>query len=156
MRIKRALATALTVGALTLLTTPGADARGTATEAAAPSSVTAPAAVSPAALPAPDGYLYAWEHPHAGGFHCKWNLENANWAGCRNKVSDVWNNGYPGRAEDVRLFYGRNWTGSWVCLHQSHSLPDLGAHGLRFFSAGAGQGQLVNDNVSSHDWVDAC
>ncbi|MFE5486123.1 peptidase inhibitor family I36 protein [Streptomyces sp. NPDC056527] len=156
MRTTRALVTALTVGALTLLTAPGADARTTEPATAAPVSVTAPAAVSPAAVPAPDGFLYAWEHPHAGGFHCRWNSNNANWAGCRNKVSDVWNNGFPGRGEDVRLFYGLNWTGSWVCLHQGHSLPDLGLSGLRFFSQGAGKGQLVNDNVSSHDWVDAC
>jgi hypothetical protein len=59
---------------------------------------------------------------------CKWNANNANWAGCRNKVSDVWNNGFPERAEDVRLFYGADRTGSWVCLH---------------------------DNVSSHDRADA-
>ncbi|MET9375792.1 hypothetical protein ABZX98_16795 [Streptomyces sp. NPDC002992] len=64
--------------------------------------------------------------------------------------------GVPGRAEDVRLFYGVDWTGSWVCLHQGHSLPDLALSGLRFFSPGAGKGQLVNDNVSSHDWGDAC
>ncbi|MCX5388990.1 peptidase inhibitor family I36 protein [Streptomyces sp. NBC_00094] len=151
MRTTRALVTALTVGALTLLTAPVADARTTGPETAAPPSVSAPAAV-----PGPDGYLYAWEHPHAGGFHCRWNGNNANWAGCRNKVSDIWNNGYPGRAEDVRLFYGLDWSGSWVCLHQGHSLPDLGLSGLRFFGAGAGKGQLVNDNVSSHDWVDAC
>ncbi|MFE5633181.1 peptidase inhibitor family I36 protein [Streptomyces sp. NPDC056470] len=150
MRITRALVTALTVGALTLLTAPGADAR-TAVPEAAPVAATAPAAV-----PAPDGFLYAWEHPHAGGFHCRWNANNANWAGCRNKVSDVWNNGFPGRGEDVKLYYGLDWSGSWVCLHQSHSLPDLGLSGLRFFGPGAGKGEFVNDNVSSHEWVDAC
>ncbi len=46
--------------------------------------------------------------------HCRWNGENANWAGCRNRVSDVWNNGFPGRREDVRLFYGLAMTGSWA------------------------------------------
>ncbi|MET9956094.1 peptidase inhibitor family I36 protein [Streptomyces sp. NPDC006339] len=151
MRLTRAFVTACTVAALTLLTAPGAGASAAVSEAAAPPAVTAPAAV-----PAPDGFLYAWEHPHAGGFHCRWNANNANWAGCRNKVSDVWNNGFPGRAEDVRLFYGLDWTGSWVCLHQGHSIPDLGLSGLRFFGQGAGKGQFVNDNVSSHDWVDAC
>ncbi|MFC8273303.1 peptidase inhibitor family I36 protein [Streptomyces sp. NPDC057271] len=150
MRITRALATALTVGALTLLAAPGADARASVPEAAPV------AAAAPAAVPAPDGFLYAWEHPHAGGFHCRWNANNANWAGCRNKVSDVWNNGFPGRGEDVKLYYGLNWSGSWVCLHQSHSIPDLALSGLRFFGPGAGKGQLVNDNVSSHEWVDAC
>ncbi|MET7759582.1 peptidase inhibitor family I36 protein [Streptomyces sp. NPDC005389] len=145
MRISRALATALTVGALTLLSAPVADARGIV-----------PEAVAPAAAPGPDGFLYAWEHPHAGGFHCRWNRENANWAGCRDKVSDVWNNGYPGVAEDVKLYRDTDWNGSWVCLHQGHSLPDLGASGLRFFSPGHGQGELVNDRVGSHLWVSAC
>ncbi|MER7956225.1 peptidase inhibitor family I36 protein [Streptomyces sp. NPDC096030] len=150
MRITRALVTAFTVGALTLLSAPGADAR-----AAVPGAARV-AATAPAAVPAPDGFLYAWEHPHAGGFHCRWNANNANWAGCRNKVSDVWNNGFPGRGEDVKLYYGLDWSGSWVCLHQSHSLPDLGLSGLRFFGPGAGKGEFVNDNVSSHEWVDAC
>ncbi|MFF5427934.1 MULTISPECIES: hypothetical protein [unclassified Streptomyces] len=146
MRLTRTLVTALTAGALALLTAPAADADA----AAAPPAATAPAAA------APDGFLYAWEHSHAGGFHCRWNGDNGNWAGCRNKVSDVWNNGFPGRGEDVKLFYGVSWTGSWVCLHQSHSIPDLGLSGLRFFGPGAGKGQFVNDNVSSHAWVDAC
>ncbi|MET9541830.1 hypothetical protein ABZY16_30735, partial [Streptomyces sp. NPDC006553] len=103
MRISRALATALTVAALTLLTAPVADARNTVPESVVPGAATAPAAVVPAAVPGPDGFLYAWEHPHAGGFHCRWNKENANWAGCRDKVSDVWNNGYPGVAEDFGI-----------------------------------------------------
>ncbi|MGW1250956.1 peptidase inhibitor family I36 protein [Streptomyces sp. NPDC002535] len=147
MRISRALATALTAGALALLTAPVADARGAVPEAALPGAATAPG---------PDGFLYAWEHPHAGGFHCRWNSANANWAGCRDKVSDVWNNGYPGVAEDVKLYRDTDWNGSWVCLHQGHSLPDLGASGLRFFSPGHGQGELVNDRVGSHLWVSAC
>ncbi|MCD2462236.1 MULTISPECIES: peptidase inhibitor family I36 protein [unclassified Streptomyces] len=155
MRISRALATALTAGALALLTAPVADARAVP-EAALPGAATAPAAVAPAAAPGPDGFLYAWEHPHAGGFHCRWNSANANWAGCRDKVSDVWNNGYPGVAEDVKLYRDTDWNGSWVCLHQGHSLPDLGASGLRFFSPGHGQGELVNDRVGSHLWVSAC
>ncbi|MCX5231133.1 peptidase inhibitor family I36 protein [Streptomyces sp. NBC_00233] len=156
MRISRALATALTVAALTLLTAPVADARSTVPESVVPGAATAPAAVAPAAVPGPDGFLYAWEHPHAGGFHCRWNKENANWAGCRDKVSDVWNNGYPGVAEDVKLYRDTDWNGSWVCLHQGHSLPDLAASGLRFFSPGHGQGELVNDRVGSHLWVSAC
>ncbi len=112
-----------------------------------------PAASAPAAA---DGFLYAWEHAHAGGAHCRWNKENANWAGCRNRVSDVWNNGFPGRLEAVRLYYGLAMTGSWVCLQQGESIPDLKAAGTLFTGPGAGQGQEVNDNVSSHKWVDAC
>ncbi|MFG3490344.1 peptidase inhibitor family I36 protein [Streptomyces sp. NPDC047972] len=163
MRITRALSTALTVGALTLLTAPVADAGGATARAAtaapvvaASAAVSAPAAVAPAAAAAPDGFLYAWEHPHAGGVHCRWNSANANWAGCRDKISDVWNNGYPGVAEDVKLYRDTDWNGSWVCLHQGHSLTDLAASGLRFFSPGHGQGELVNDRVGSHLWVSAC
>ncbi|WP_449344691.1 hypothetical protein, partial [Streptomyces narbonensis] len=51
---------------------------------------------------------------------------------------------------------GTSWSGSWVCLHQGHSIPDLGAHGLRFFGPGEGQGEPVNDRIGSHLWVDAC
>ncbi|GHG54388.1 hypothetical protein [Streptomyces griseocarneus] len=126
-------------------------------QAAAP---TAAATTQPHTAPAraaePDGFLYAWEHHHAGGAHCRWNKENANWAGCRNKVSDVWNNGFPGRLKDVRLHWGLAMTGSWVCLHQGESIPDLNAAGTVFTAPGRGQGEKVNDNISSHDWVDAC
>ncbi|MFI9741565.1 hypothetical protein [Streptomyces sp. NPDC052494] len=126
MRIKHALATALGVGALTLLTAPVADARVAAPEAP------------------------------AGGAHCKWDGPNGNWAGCRDKISDIWNNGFPGQGEDVKLFRLTSWNGSWVCLHQGHSIPDLGASGLTFFGPGIGQGEPVNDKVGSHLWVDAC
>ncbi|WP_240137907.1 peptidase inhibitor family I36 protein [Streptomyces sp. MUM 178J] len=122
-------------------------------QAAPPAS---PAAPAPLWAAAPDGFLYAWEHAHAGGFHCRWDKENANWAGCRNRVSDVWNNGFPGRLEDVRLFYGLAMTGSWVCLQRGESIPDLNAAGTVFTAPGRGRGERVNDNVSSHDWVDAC
>ncbi|CAM5525395.1 hypothetical protein [Streptomyces narbonensis] len=88
MRIKRALATALTAAALTLPTAPVADAR-----AAAPGTE---AAAAPAAVPAPDGFLYAWEHPHAGGFHCKWSGPNGNWGRlpARRGLRTSWNNGW--------------------------------------------------------------
>ncbi|MGW1141885.1 peptidase inhibitor family I36 protein [Streptomyces zhihengii] len=143
--MKHALTTGLAALALATLTVPVAEAGSTA-----------PAAPAAAAAAAPDGFLYAWEHAHAGGAHCKWNADNANWAGCSDKVSDVWNNGFPGRREDVRLYNGREWTESWVCLHQGHSIPDLGASGLKWFGSGHGQGTSVNDSISSHTWVDAC
>ncbi|MEX2980773.1 peptidase inhibitor family I36 protein [Streptomyces sp. C36] len=145
----RALLAGLAATIVTALVPVGATAAASA--AAATDSQAAPA---PA--PAPDGFLYAWEHHHAGGAHCRWNKENANWAGCRNKVSDVWNNGFPGRLANVRLFYGLAMTGSWVCLQQGQSIPDLNAAGTVFTAFGRGQGEKVNDNVSSHDWVDAC
>ncbi|MEU1310890.1 hypothetical protein ABZ419_18640 [Streptomyces cinnamoneus] len=138
----RALLAGLAVATAAAFVPAGAQAAGT-------SSVRAEA-------PAPDGFLYAWEHAHAGGAHCRWNQDNGNWAGCRNKISDVWNNGFPGRLQDVRLFWGTGMTGSWVCLHQGESIPDLNAARTVFTAPGRGQGQLVNDNASSHDWVDAC
>ncbi|TXS35325.1 peptidase inhibitor family I36 protein [Streptomyces sp. t39] len=139
-----ALSTGLAALAVATLAVPVAEA-GPAVPAAAA-----------AAAAAPDGFLYAWEHPHAKGAHCKWNADNANWAGCSDKVSDVWNNGFPGRREDVRLYNDLEWTGSWVCLHRGDSIPDLGANGLKWFGSGHGQGEPVNDSISSHTWVDAC
>ncbi|WP_236243802.1 peptidase inhibitor family I36 protein [Streptomyces sp. CC228A] len=147
-RIRTTLTALLAVTASALVGVEAQAAHGVT--AASETSATA------AAAPAPDGFLYAWEHAHAGGMHCRWNGENANWAGCRNRVSDVWNNGFPGRREDVRLFYGLAMTGSWACLQQGQSIPNLNAAGTVFTAPGRGQGQRVNDNVSSHDWVDAC
>ncbi|MGK5640915.1 peptidase inhibitor family I36 protein [Streptomyces sp. URMC 126] len=157
MREIRTVLAGLAVATTVALLPAGAEA---AAPASVPASVPASGATAPSAsraqAPAPDGFLYAWEHAHAGGAHCRWNKENANWAGCRNKVSDVWNNGLPGRRQDVRLFYGLAMTGSYFCLRQGESIPDLNAAGTVFTGPGQGRGQLVNDNVSSHDWVDAC
>lgn len=151
---QQALTTGLAALAVAALTVPVAEA-GPAARSAQSAPVTQSAAGAAAAA-APDGFLYAWEHAHAGGAHCKWNSNNANWAGCSDKVSDVWNNGFPGRKEDVRLYNGVEWTESWVCLHQGHSIPNLATSGLKWFGTGHGQGTSVNDSISSHTWVDAC
>ncbi|MFF2521452.1 peptidase inhibitor family I36 protein [Streptomyces liangshanensis] len=148
----RSVLAGMALVAVTTLAPTAASAQATLSAASA-----SPAATGAAVrLAAPDGHLYAWEHAHAGGAHCRWSGHNGNWAGCRNKISDVWNNGYPGSAGDVRLFYGVGMTGSWFCLKNGHSIPDLRAAGWRFTAPGPGQGQFVNDNVSSHDWVRSC
>ncbi|MCX4986024.1 hypothetical protein [Streptomyces sp. NBC_00572] len=56
----------------------------------------------------------------------------------------------------MKLCRDVGWNGSWVCRHQGHSLPDLAASGLKFFSPGHGQGELVNDRVGSYLRVSAC
>ncbi|MGW6835463.1 hypothetical protein ACWGCI_18925 [Streptomyces sp. NPDC054949] len=147
MRTLRVLPVGLIFAATTTLVSAGSGAA----EPVAPAST-----ASAARAAEPTGFLYAWQHHHAGGRHCRWDKKNANWAGCRNEVSDVWNNGYPGRQEDVRLFFNLDMHGSWVCLQQGQSIPDLNAAGTVFTAPGKGQGLPVNDNVASHDWVDAC
>jgi hypothetical protein len=105
-----------------------------------------------------DGRLHVYTPPYGGGRTCSWVGNADTWGSCRNLVSDIWNNGYPGGNDAVDLYWGVNATGAHACLSQGDRWPDL-INDPQHFTYGAGQGgfgQSLNNNVSSHRWVDYC
>ncbi|MFB7031329.1 MULTISPECIES: hypothetical protein [unclassified Streptomyces] len=120
----------------------------------APTAGTAVAAGTTTA--AADGYLYAWEHSWKGGRQATWADYSDNWAdrNMRNQASSVHNNGFAGAYEDVRLFWHTDQSGAWYCLGNGSYLMDMRYD--RFPYNGNGGGEPLNDNISSHDWVNAC
>ncbi|MFJ4878452.1 hypothetical protein ACIP93_25050 [Streptomyces sp. NPDC088745] len=107
---------------------------------------------------AADGLLHAWTDPYGGGTPCFWGGNADTWGPCRNKASDIWNNGYATTLDAVDLYYGLKATGAHACISRGDSWNNLPSGKWRF-TYGAGQGgfgQSVNDNISSHRWVDYC
>ncbi|MDN3293315.1 peptidase inhibitor family I36 protein [Streptomyces ficellus] len=109
-----------------------------------------------AAVAAADGNLYAWEHSWKGGRVAAWSGNSSNWAdrNMRNQASSVHNNGYPGAYDDVRLYWDANYGGASYCLPNGSYLMDMRYD--YFPHNGAGGGQAMNDNISSHRWVNSC
>lgn len=115
------------------------------------------------AMAEPDGLLHVWEHPFAGagGAHCTWAGKANNWGVCKNKGSDIWNNGKPEAHDDVWLHWDVNNTGAFVCIGRGTSWsnltrqdpPPANAQRITFWAnTGAGSGQPIADNVASSEW----
>ncbi|MFD8590499.1 peptidase inhibitor family I36 protein [Streptomyces sp. NPDC059637] len=158
-RLKTALA-ALVLGGTAVLAAPAA-AGATGTGAPAAASTSASPAESGTVGALADGYLYAYEHIDRGGAYCRWYGDDADWSTCspggnmRNKASSLWNNGYPGSYDDVALYWGTNYTGAPACLRNGVYWNNL--TGLHFNRPGSsGHGETINDNISSHRWVNSC
>ncbi|GAA2478541.1 hypothetical protein GCM10010406_13380 [Streptomyces thermolineatus] len=154
-RLKTALA-ALVLGGTAVLAAP-ATAGATGKEVSAP----APAAESGTVGALADGYLYAYEHINWGGAYCRWYGDDADWSTCspggnmRNKASSLWNNGHPGSYDDVLLYWDVNYGRARACIPNGVYWNNL--TGLYFNDSGyGGHGQTLNDNISSHKWVDSC
>lgn len=115
----------------------------------------APASRSTAAA---DGLLHAWTDPFGGGTPCFWSKSVDDWGPCRNKASDIWNNGYATTFDAVDLYYGRAGTEAHACISRGDSWNNLPS-GKWKFTYGAGKkgfGKSVNDDIASHRWVDYC
>ncbi|OEJ93281.1 peptidase inhibitor family I36 protein [Streptomyces thermolilacinus] len=142
-------ASALAVAALGLAPT-AAQAQDKAPSAPA---VAVPAGADAAAA---DGNLYAWEHSWKGGRQATWVGNSSNWTdrNMRNQASSVHNNGYAGAYDDVLLYWDANYGGAAYCLRNGNYLMDMRYD--HFPYNGAGGGQAMNDNISSHRWVDYC
>lgn len=139
----------------------------------APAFATAPqvATGSQSAQWVPDGYLYAWQDPHAGGFMCNWSGSDGDWSTCsdshnvdhnmQNQASDLFNNGFSSSAyKNVYFYYDKNQEGAYACLSVGDSWPDL-VTGNQTFSRGYwwsdGKGEKLENNIASHAWTkDAC
>ncbi|WP_433412060.1 hypothetical protein ACQP1V_24450 [Microtetraspora malaysiensis] len=157
-------------GLATVLTTGQAWADDTApTSSSVPADGSTENAVTPENLTAADGYFYAAEHPYGVGKYCRWAGNDDDWRDCKNgggawvnmgnQASQMFNNGFPGGADDVRVYYGLNYTGAWRCLATGNHWDDLPL-GRETFNGGgsskSGYGQSLNDNVMSHNWVTSC
>ncbi|MFI7602157.1 peptidase inhibitor family I36 protein [Actinoplanes sp. NPDC049681] len=103
-----------------------------------------------------DGNFYAWNEWRYSGHKCAWQGNSADWtgAGCRNQASSVWNNGYLGGNDDVRMYWDTNYGGASICLWRGTYIENL--QSVSFPNNGAGAGQNANDNISSHKWVSSC
>jgi peptidase inhibitor family I36 len=130
---------------------------------------------APAAAPAADGKIHAYEHPGNAffgipgtGFHCSWAGNDTNWATCpeghnmQNQASALWNNGHylPNGNDEVNLYYNRNYRGAWACIGLGHHWWNLTTHQYRFSwgpsGPGTGKGASVENNIASHKWVHHC
>ncbi|MFE9448385.1 hypothetical protein [Streptomyces sp. NPDC006739] len=109
-------------------------------------------------LASADGYLHVFTQPNGGGRECSWAGNSDNWGSCRNLTSDIWNNGYAGGNDAVDLYWGLNATGAHACISQGDRWNDTTQDDYHFtYGAGLGGfGATVNNNISSHRWVDYC
>ncbi|WP_328683682.1 hypothetical protein OG226_34335 [Streptomyces sp. NBC_01261] len=149
MSVKRLLTVAASAAAVAALFSPVSSA--SALDAGAQSTATA-------RLASGDGYLHVYTQPYGGGRECKWSGNSDNWGSCRNLTSDIWNNGYAGGLDAVDLYTAPNAGGAHACISQGDSWPDT-TTGQYTFTYGAGLSQFgksVNNNISSHRWVDYC
>ncbi|MEV5932997.1 hypothetical protein AB0L56_09645 [Streptomyces sp. NPDC052079] len=143
--------TALTLTAMAAAT-PSASAEPTR-------SSSTPTASAPA-VAAADGYLYAWDGFGRSGAQCRWLNDDTDWSTCsgismRNRASSLENRGYAGAYEDVDLFWTTGYGGSKNCLPNGRYLDNL--TGIYFLWDGkSGQGQTMNNNISSHRWSNNC
>ncbi|MER7927968.1 MULTISPECIES: hypothetical protein [unclassified Streptomyces] len=105
-----------------------------------------------------DGYLHVYTQPYGGGRECKWSGNSDNWGSCRNLTSDIWNNGYAGGLDAVDLYTAPSAGGAHACISQGDRWWDTTTGNYRFtYGAGLDQfGKSVNNNISSHRWVDYC
>ena len=129
--------------------------------AAGSAVVTAPMAA------ADDGNVYAFDGSHFDGAYCSWDGPDADWTTCsgggvsrnlRNQASSVWNNGFAGAEGVVNFYWDTGYQGAWACLDHGDSWENLPS-GDRVFSWGSDRGgywENINDNISSHKWVDFC
>ncbi|WP_462188444.1 MULTISPECIES: hypothetical protein [unclassified Frankia] len=104
-----------------------------------------------------DGHLHLWRDTEAvdpfGNSWCTSYLSDSDdWGSCRNQISSLWNNGYPGSLDDVWLYWGTHQTHARRGVYNGVYLPDLAPY---TFDAGTGRGagQSIDNNVASHRWT---
>ncbi|MDA2803672.1 hypothetical protein [Nocardiopsis suaedae] len=141
MAIKRMLAVTGAVAAATLLSAPAAQAEEAAPQAA-PAQAEAQA----------DGYLHVYTGYNGAGWCDSWKGNSGDWGVCRNRVSSLWNNGYPGNYDDVWVYWGLNHSGARRGVYNGVALNDLRKWDFDA-NTGAGSGQALNNNISSHQWT---
>ncbi|WP_030378466.1 MULTISPECIES: hypothetical protein [unclassified Streptomyces] len=146
MSLKRVLTLAASAAAVATLFSPVSGASALESGAQSPARAAA------------DGYLHVYTQPYGGGRECKWLGNSDNWGTCRNLTSDIWNNGYAGGLDAVDLYTAPNAGGAHACISQGDRWIDTTTGEYRFtYGAGLEQfGASVNNNISSHRWVDYC
>jgi Peptidase inhibitor family I36 len=123
--------------------------------------------VTPAA---PDGYFYAYEDAYFDGEWCRWEGDHTNWVyadwlmpsdgqcwdyfidpDMNDEVSSVWNNGFAGSYDGVKMYKHADYGDPWMCLSEGDYWADLGLGWERF-----SDGTHANDQISSHRWTNDC
>ncbi|WP_371657683.1 peptidase inhibitor family I36 protein [Streptomyces sp. NBC_00280] len=128
--------------------------------APAPDSKSATAAAAPS-VAAADGNFYAWDGANRTGKYCAWVGDDTNWSTCspggnmRNQAGSIENRGYPGSYSRVRVYWDTAYGGTYACIENGYYYADLSQ--WYFQVAGPGQGETLNNNISSHKWAnEAC
>ncbi|WP_055526495.1 peptidase inhibitor family I36 protein [Streptomyces graminilatus] len=149
MSVKRLVTVAASAAAVAALFSPVSTA--TALDAGSHGTKTA-------RLASADGFLHVFTQPNGRGHECKWEGNSNNWGSCRNLTSDIWNNGYFGGNDAVDLYTAPNAGGAHACISQGDRWSDTTTNQYHFtYGAGLeGFGASVNNNISSHRWVDYC
>jgi hypothetical protein len=147
MSIKRVLTLAASAAAVAVLVSP-------VTSASALES----GSQGTRAVAASDGYLHVYTQPYGRGTECKWEGNSNNWGACRNLTSDIWNNAYLGGNDAVDLYTAPDAGGAHACIDGGDRWIDTTTNQYHFtYGAGLeGYGQSVNNNISSHRWVNYC
>lgn len=126
----------------------------------------------------PSGYLIGHDYygPTSAPYEmCEYLSDSSNmvsqsgqYAGsqCANSLDSYFNDGKPcGGCQDVRLYWGPNYTGAWACITPGWywSAPGLWGNAanhapltLSFGSSLSGYGQTVLLNVASMRWTGTC
>jgi hypothetical protein len=122
------------------------------------------------AAAAADGKLHAWEHEYRGGDHCSWTGSSRHWdglketaqpgcGGMRNRATSLENRGYEG-VDAVNLYWDIDQEGAWACLARGDMWLDLSLGWEKFshksWLNSGGYGESLQDNISSHQWVESC
>ncbi|MEQ4723733.1 peptidase inhibitor family I36 protein [Nonomuraea sp. B19D2] len=109
-----------------------------------------------------DGYFYAARDAYGKGPYCRWSTSDPDWSTCnrsdgigtiggmRNRASQIFNN----TNKAVIVYWGLNYTGAWRCLPPGKAYDDLSRWG--FPPNGDGDGETMDDNISSHKMVARC
>ncbi|GAA4557107.1 peptidase inhibitor family I36 protein [Streptomyces collinus] len=122
-------------------------------------ATSAGAAEARASVWPPDGSFHAWDGENSDGAHCAWYGDDTDWSSCapagnlRNRATSVENSGYTGAYEDVLVYWDTGYRGARACINNG-SWYNL--QYFRFPSNGAGGGEVMNNNISSHHWTNSC
>ncbi|MET9460912.1 hypothetical protein ABZY05_38615 [Streptomyces canus] len=149
MRVSRSLVlgtalVALGTGLLPAVTAHAApDTSRTTSASAAP---TVPAGVQA------DGNLHLYRDTNYNNYCAGYVGNSANWGSCRNQVSSLWNNGYPGSLDDVWVYYSTDYRGARRGVYNGVAIPDLAPYPFDA-GTGTGAGESINNNIASHKWT---
>lgn len=114
--------------------------------------LTAQASESAPPAPAATGLLHVYYDTGYINWCDDWSGEAPDWGSCRNQVSSLHNNGYPGALDDIWVYWGLNYTGARRGVANGVGLSDLRLYAFDA-NTGSGSGQALNDNISSHRWA---
>ncbi|MEU4331777.1 hypothetical protein [Nonomuraea dietziae] len=111
-----------------------------------------------------DGNFYVWSDDENKALLYDGDAYGGWPEGWNNRVDVIWNNGFPGRYDDVNVYDYATWSGSAYACVGNGDYWDLrrGDYVFSWVNDGADAwqrsplGRRVHDNGSGHIWVDWC